>query len=379
MSSETNRGFSAADVLDILNKHRYMILTVTFCSAVMSVLVTFILPKVYTSTAVIMPPQQDQSGATAMLGQLISGGAGGGGGSIGAILGLKNPNDLYVGILGSRSIADNLINRFKLRELYGTDVLQDLRKQLEEKSSITATRDGLIKIEFEDTDPKRAAAIANAYVEELERMTAQLAISDASRRRIYFQKKVDEALVNLGRADSAFKTVQEKTGLIKPDDQAKAIFDVMATLRGRIAEAEVELAAMGAFATKQNADYIRTEQVLASMKRQLAGLERDNRLGDGNILVPTGKVPAAGLEFIEKWREVKHQEAVYEVLVKQLELAKMDEGKNATIIQFVDRAVASDKSSKPKKAFIVILSTLLAGILATVWAFQKEMRNPEYR
>jgi uncharacterized protein involved in exopolysaccharide biosynthesis len=315
-----------------------------------------------------------------LLGQLIGGGVSGGGG-LASALGLKNPNELYVGILKSRTIADRLIDQFGLKVLYGEDNLVDTRRALEDNTTIIAGKDGLIKIEFEDKDPKRAAAVANAYVKELEALTANLAISDASRRRLYFQKQVDDALEALHKAETALKVVQEQTGLIKPDDQAKPIFEAVFTLRAQIAAKEIELAVMSSFATDKNPNYVRAQQELAGMRKQLAGLERDNKLGSGDILIPIGKVPAAGMEYVRKYRDVKYQEAVYELLAKQLEIARIDEGKSATIIQVVDKAVEPDRKSKPKRALIVALSTLIAGMLAALIAlvraiFARSMADP---
>src|SRR5690606_5849496 len=134
-----------------------------------------------------------------------------------------------------------------------------------------------------------------------ERLTARLAISDASRRRLYFQKQVDDTRKSLVAADLALKAVQEETGLIRPNEQARAIFETIANLRARISSKEVELAAMKTFASPQNPEYLRAREELAGMRAQLSGLESQNELGDGNILVPTGKVPEAGLRFLEKW------------------------------------------------------------------------------
>jgi uncharacterized protein involved in exopolysaccharide biosynthesis len=375
-SSDTN----VLDLFVILAVQGKMILLITGGAALVSLLVALLLPKVYTATVTIMPPQQDQSTTNALLGQLIGGGVSGGGG-LASALGLKNPNELYVGILKSRTIADRLIDQFGLKVLYGEDNLVDTRRALEDNTTIIAGKDGLIKIEFEDKDPKRAAAVANAYVKELEALTANLAISDASRRRLYFQKQVDDALEALHKAETALKVVQEQTGLIKPDDQAKPIFEAVFTLRAQIAAKEIELAVMSSFATDKNPNYVRAQQELAGMRKQLAGLERDNKLGSGDILIPIGKVPAAGMEYVRKYRDVKYQEAVYELLAKQLEIARIDEGKSATIIQVVDKAVEPDRKSKPKRALIVALSTLIAGMLAALIAlvraiFARSMADP---
>jgi uncharacterized protein involved in exopolysaccharide biosynthesis len=351
----------------MLSRHRYLILTTAAVAAVVSFLLSLALPNIYTGTAVLLPPQQDQSSTALSVGQLLGGTAVGTGG-IATALGLKNPNDLYVGILKSRTIVDRLIKRFDLTALYGEGTLVDTRKEVEENTKVSAGKDGLIRIEFEDRDPQRAAAIANAYVEELERLTETLAISEASRRRIYFEKQVEQTRKSLREADLALRDVQEDTGLIKPDEQARAIFETVATLRGKIAAKEVELASLRTFATDKNPELIRSRQELESMRSQLSGLERDNNLGSGDILLPTRKVPKAGLEFLSKYRDVKYYETVYELLAKQLELARIDEGKNATLIQVLDRAIPPDKKTRPKRGLIVVLSVLATTLIAVAVA-----------
>jgi tyrosine-protein kinase Etk/Wzc len=354
----------------IIAKHKRSILLFTFVVALASIVVTLLLPNKYTATAVLMPPRQDQSSATALLGELIGKGSSGAG--IATALGLQNPNDLYVGILRGRTIADNLIGRFKLQELYDLQTSVETREELEDNTTVTAGKNGLIAISVEDRDPKRAAAIANAYVEELERLTAELTFSEASQRRKHFQEQVDAARIGLAKADQELKVVQEQTGLIRPPEQAHAIFGAMAALRGEIAAKEVELTAIKTFATNQNPDYARVQGQLSTLRGQLVGLEKSNKLGLGDILLPTSKVPEAGVRFLEKWRNVKYYETLYELLAKQLEFARIDEGKNSTIIQLVDKAVEPDKKSRPKRAVIVLVSTLVAGVLGLLYAFIKE-------
>jgi tyrosine-protein kinase Etk/Wzc len=176
---------SLLDLLIVLAKHKKMILGVTFGAAVVSAIISLLLPNIYTGTAKVLPPQQSQSTASMMLGQL-----GGLAGLAGGSLGIKNPNDLYVGMLKSRTVADNIIARFELQKLYDQDTMVGTRNEFADNSSITTGKDGLITIEFEDRDPKRAAAIANAYVEELDKLTQSLAVTEAAQRRLFFERQL---------------------------------------------------------------------------------------------------------------------------------------------------------------------------------------------
>jgi uncharacterized protein involved in exopolysaccharide biosynthesis len=297
-------------------------------------------------------------------------------------VGIKNPNDLYVGMLKSRTVADNIIDRFELQKLYDKDTMVETRKEFASNSSITAGKDGLITIEFDDEDPKRAAAIANAYVEALDKLTQSLAVTEAAQRRLFFERQLMQAKEDLSKAEVALKVTQEQTGLIKLDDQGRAIIEAVAALRGQISAKEVELRAMRTFTTENNPDYIRTQQQLAGLRTELTKLERAQISGGGDILLPTGKVPEAGLEYLRKFRDVKYNETIFELLAKQFEAAKIDEAKEAAIIQVVDQAIAPDRKSKPKRSLIVILFAFLGGVVAVTIAFlceayQKARQNPQ--
>jgi uncharacterized protein involved in exopolysaccharide biosynthesis len=361
---------SLLDLLIVLAKHKKMIVGVTFSAALIAIVVSLLLPNIYTGTAKVLPPQQSQSTAAMLLGQL-----GGLAGLAGGSVGIKNPNDLYVGMLKSRTVADSIIVRFDLQKLYGLQTMVETRKEFANNSGITAGRDGLITIEFDDEDPKRAAAIANAYVEELDNLTQALAVTEAAQRRLFFERQLRQAKEELSKAEVALKVTQEQTGLIKLDDQGRAIIEAVAALRGQIAAKEVELRAMRTFTTENNPDYVRVQQQLAGLRGELTKLERAQVSGGGDILLPTGKVPEAGLEYLRKYRDVKYQETIFELLAKQFEAAKIDEAKEAAIIQVVDQAIPPDRKSKPKRALIVTGFALIASILAILWSFVREARE----
>jgi tyrosine-protein kinase Etk/Wzc len=358
---------SLLDLAIVLAKHKKLIFGLPFVVAVIAAIVSLLMTPIYTATTKILPPQQSQSTAAAMLGQLgaLAGVAGG-------ALGIKSPNDLYIGMLRSRTVADNLIARFDLRKLYETKTADDTWKALDGNTRVTSAKDGLITVEFEDKDPKRAAVIANGYVEELYKLTQTLAVTEASQRRLFFEKQLTLAKDNLAQAEVGLKQTQESTGLIKLDEQGKAIITAVATLRAQIAAKEVQLGAMHAFATDKNPDYIVTQQEIVGLRAQLQRLEKSNNVGQGDIFVPTGKVPEAGLEYLRKLRDVKYYETIFELLAKQYEIAKADEARDASIIQVLDKASEPERRSRPKRTQIVIISALAAGFLAVLLAFVAE-------
>jgi tyrosine-protein kinase Etk/Wzc len=369
-NSQPNDEIGLLDILIFVAKHKALLIAATSVGTVLSVIIALLMPNVYTGSAKVMPPQQSQSMAAVLVGQL-----GGLANVAGNSLGIKNPNDLYVGILKSRTIADNIIRQFQLQEIYGTPTMVETRKVLSDHTNISSGKDGLITIEFDDREPARAASVANAYIEELDKLTQSLAVTEAGQRRLLFERQLKQAKDDLASAEIAMKITQEKTGLIKLDDQGKAIIEAVATLRAQISAKEVELRTMRTFATDQNIEYVRAHQQLVGLRDELNKLERAKMVGGGDVLLPTGKVPEAGLEYLRRFRDVKYYETVFELLARQFELAKIDEAKDAAIIQTVDRAIPPDRKSKPKRALIVIAATIAAGLLAVLWALLRDFRE----
>lgn len=355
------------DLLLVLAKHNRFIIKLTGAVAVLAVIYTLLQPNIYTAKTVILPPQQGASTASMLLGQL-----GGLAGLAGGAAGIKSPNDLHIGMLKSRTVADKMIARFKLQQKYEAKTLEATRKALAGATVIASGKDGFITIEYSDKDPKFAASVANAYVEELDKLNNTLAVTEASRKRLFFETQLKMTRDNLVAAEVGFKQTQERTGLIQPEAQGQAIIMAASNLRAQVTAAEVKLQSMGSFATPQNPDYQKLQQNLASLRAQLAKAERNGVQGRGDIMVPTGKLPETGLDYLRKMRDLKYQETLFELLSKQFEIAKIDEAKEAALIQVVDKALVPEQKSKPKRSLIVILATLMAFFLGVLLAFVRE-------
>ena len=348
------------DLLIVLAKRKKQIFRFTAGIAIVSVIVSLSLPKIYTASTTIMPPQQGQSSAASMLGQM-----GALAGMAGSSLGIKNPGDLYIGMLKSRNVEDDLIRRFDLKALYKARTEEDARKTLEGNAAISDDKkSGMISIAISDKDPKRAADIANAYVDELNRLTASLAVTEASQRRLFFENQLKLVKDNLAKAEYDLQALQQKAGLIQVYPQEKEIAESNAKLRAEIAAKEVELSAMRVGVTPNNPEYVRLQGELESLKKKLGGSN------EGNGSDPS--MSKDSLEYIEKFRNVKYNQAVLEMLYKQYELAKIDEAKDYPVIQVLDKATPPERKSKPKRALIVIASTLIALFLSIFWAFISE-------
>jgi uncharacterized protein involved in exopolysaccharide biosynthesis len=287
-------------------------------------------------------------------------------------LGFKNPNDVFVAMLRSRTVADRLVEKFDLRAVYDSKLLMDARKGLDKNTRVTSGRDGVIRIEVDDQDPTRAAALANAYVAELESLTLRLAVTEGGQRRLFFEKQLEKAKHDLTTAEIELRTFQEATGLINPGGQANLTVAAAAGLRAQITATEVQLSTIRAFATEQNPDLLRTQQELSSLRTQLAKMQRSTSSDMGDVLVPIGKAPGASFEYIKKYRDVKYFETLYELLAKQYELARIDEAKNATLIQVLDAAIVPERKSGPRRGLLAILTSMVAFPLAMLAAFARE-------
>jgi len=366
----SNSGTSETHITDILIplvRQKKLVFGMPILVACLALAVGSTIKPSFQSAAIILPPQQQTSSVASMLGQL--GGLAGAAGGLSSAL--KNPNDLYVGMLQSRTIADNLIVRFKLQERYEAKTLDEARIKLDKARTFLNGKDGLITILAVDEDPKFAAELANAHVSELSQLTRGLAITEASRRRLFFEKQLQTAKDELANAEVAMRKVQETTGMLQLEGQVKGIIANEAQLQGLIAAKEVQLQSMRSYSTPNNPEYVRLQDEVRALSAQLGKLQKGQQK-DGNLLVPTGKIPEVGLEYIRSVRNVKYYETIFELLAKQFELAKIDEAKDSSSIQQLDIAVPSQKKLKPKLSLFVIVGFLLGGLLGVLSAIARD-------
>ena len=354
---------SLLDLAIVLAKHKKLVLGLPFVAAVLAAGISFLMPNIYTGTTKILPPQQNQSGAAAMLAQL-----GGLGALAGGVAGVKNPNDLYIGMLKSRTVADNLIQRFDLNTLYDQKYQSGTRKRLESVTTFTPGKDGIIAIDVDDKDAKRAAELANAYVDELFKLTRVLAVTEASQRRLFFERQFEQAKDNLAKAEVAARQAMEDGGLVQVEGQGRAILETTARLRGQIAVKEVQIGAMRTFATNSNPDFQLAQKELEVLKHELARTEGS---ASGTPKDPHGK-SGQGIDNLGLLRNVKYYETIYELLAKQFEIAKIDEAKDSAVVQVMDKAIEPDRKSRPKRLLIALISALAALFIGILWAFIRE-------
>ena len=366
---------SLIDVLTQLAYRKWLIAKVTGIAVLAGVFFALVQPVRYTATTKIMPPQQTQSAASMMMSQLASSGGGSLAAMAGGGLGLKNPNDIYVGLLTSRPIADAIIQKFSLAEVYHAKDMTAARQGLAGNTVVTSEKNGFISVSVTDNDKKRVAEMANAYTDELRILTKSLAVTEASQRRLFYEEQLKQAKEALVAAELAFQQVQQQKGLVQLDAQAKAMIESLAVLRAQVAAKQVEVQALRSYSTEQNPDVQLAERELTSLQAEESRLEQSNH-APGIAGLGLGNVPAAGLEYLRAAHELQYQQALFDMLMKQYDAAKLDESKDAAIIQVVEPAIEPDHKSSPKRALIVLVSTFLgffAGCILALFLWGKEL------
>lgn len=368
---EQNNEISLLDLLIILARRKWLILKFTIGFALIALIISLLLPKRYTATTTVLPPQQNSSLSSALMSQI--GNLGSLGALAGSSMGLKNPNDMFVAMFKSRTVEDAMIERFGLMQEYHQKYMSTARKAFEGHATVeSGTKDNLIRISVEDKDPKRASAMANAYVEEYRQLSQHLAISEASQRRLFFEQQLDQAKDSLANAEEALKETEQKTGMIQLDSQARALIESAAQLRAQITAKEVQLQGMRTYGTNENADVVQAQQELDSMRAQLAKFGGSADDTSGGLILPRGKVPQVGVEYIRRLRDVKYRETIFEILARQFELAKLDEAKEGALIQVVDPAIVPDYKSFPKRGLITVVAAIAGMFIGIFMALFKE-------
>jgi uncharacterized protein involved in exopolysaccharide biosynthesis len=242
LASQTSTG-TLPPVIRVAIKRGKLIGITTLAIVVLGLAVALLLPSRYTATTVILPPQQGGSAGAAMMAQLSSLSAMTGVGA--SALGIKNPNDLQVSLLKSRTVEDAMVARFHLQSLYHVKRISSARKRWEKKTFIdSGLKDGLLRLSVTDQDPQRAAEMANGWVEEYRRLSATLAVNEASGRRLFFERQVADARENLARAEEEMKQTEQRTGVIEMDGQTHAMIAAAAIIRAQVAAKQVEIQAM---------------------------------------------------------------------------------------------------------------------------------------
>lgn len=357
------------DYLEVLAKRKRLVVRSTLAMFVISICGSLLLTKIYSATALVLPPQQDQSMMGLMMGQM-----GGGMASLaGDLLGSGTSADLCIGILNSNTVSDDIIDRFNLMKVYNEKCRADAYKTLDRKVDITAgKKDGIISITVEDKDPQLAAGIANAYVDALAKMMINLNATGAVQNKAYLEEQLAKAKANLSSAEEKIKSFQAKNKVVDVTEQAKGAIQGIADLTAQLAAEQVKLAVLQRSLTDSSQEVKNQKAVIGRLKEQIARFEGN---GKGGAIPSVGSVPALGEEYLRLMREFKIQETLVELLTKQYEMAKLTEEKNVAGIQVIQRARVPDKKVKPKRSVIVLMATFVGLVGSTMAAFLMEYRE----
>ena len=363
--------------------HRRVLLRLALYALLASTVVAFLIPARYESTFRLMPP--DNQSASGFATALAAMGSGGGGGALGGIAGdvlglsLKNTSDIFVGILSSRTVQDKLIQQFDLKKLYGERRMADARKDLADHTSISVDRKSqIITIGVTDHDPKRAAAMGEAYVEELNSLVAELSTSAARRERMFLDERLQSVNKDLEAAEKEFSQFSSKNTAIDIKEQGKAMVAAAATLQGELIAAESELQGLRQIYTNNNVRVRSVQARINELKDQLekiGGKDEDasasSAQGSDSLYPSIRKLPLLGVTYADLYRRTRVQEAVFETLTKQYELAKVQEAKEIPTVKVLDLPNIPDKQSFPPRLLIIFLGTALAVGIGTGWVFAK--------
>lgn len=307
-----------------------------------------LLPPRFTAATTIMPPQQTQSAAATALAASLGPLAGLAGGA----MGMRTSGDLYVGLMQSATVSDRLIDRFKLLEAYDSKFRIDARKELAQKVRMAVgKKDGLISIEVDDHDPKRAAELANQYVEELRRLLSSVAVTEAQQRRVFFENQLKLARDRMVQAQQALQSSGFDAGALKVEPKAAA--EAYARLKAEATSTEMRLQVLRGSLADSTPEVQQQQAALAALRAQLARAERPVESG------------GSGPDYVGRYREFKYQETLFEMYARQFELARIDEGREGGLIQVLDIATAPEKKSGPRRGMFAVggAGFALAGLL----------------
>ena len=338
---------SLLDLLQVVVDNLRLLVLGPLAAGLVALGITYVMTPVYTAKVVFIPPKQQQSTAASALADLAILGGGGG-----AIAGIKNPADQYLGLLKSNSVADALIAQFQLQDRYQSKTREDTRLALAANTrAVVGGKDGLISVEFDDKDPVRAANMCNAYVEELRRLLNRVALTESQLRRVFFEKLVSETKERMAVAEQALKTSGVDSAVLKLS--AGSALEAVARLKAQVSAQEVKLASMRGYLAESAPEFKQAFTELQAMRRQLSHEAKQSGQSD----------------YVKRFRDFKYQEALLELYMRQFEMAQLDVSREGAVVQVVDAADPPEHKSKPKKGQVAALTAVATGFALLLWVF----------
>lgn len=376
--------------LALLWEKRRFLSRAALIGLVASTLLAFLIPPRYTSTARLMPPDQAGQGMATMLAAL---GKSSELSSLGSeLLGVKTSGDLFVGVLKSETVENAMIDKFDLRKVYGDRRWKDARDQLEDRTDVVADRkSGIITIKVTDRSPDRAAQMGREYVNQLNRVVISLDTSAAHRERVFLEERLKEVQQDLEAAEKDFGQFASKNVALDVKEQGKAMIGAAGELEGQLIAAETQLEGLRQIYTPNNVRVRSLQARIDEYQRQLQKMggqtttsktsapsqsqsgavqpdTTDEGTGENPDLYPSiRQLPILGITWADLYRRTKVQEAVFETLTKQYEMAKVEEARELPSIKVLDVANVPEKKSFPPRMVIMLLGTCFALAMSSVW------------
>jgi uncharacterized protein involved in exopolysaccharide biosynthesis len=359
----------------LLWNNRRVLIRATAWGLIVAAAIAFLIPKRYKSTAGLMPPDQSMGSGAAALAALSSRAGGGLASLAESALGVKTTGAMFVGILKSDTVCDDVIRKFNLQQVYGKHYIEDTRKKLAQHTDISEDqKSGIITISVTDHDARRAAGMAQEYVNQLNWVVTHLSTSSAHRERVFLDQRLKQVKANLEDAEKQFSQFASQKGAIDIPNQGKAMVTAAATLQGQLIAAEAELESFRQIYTDNNVR-VRSLQArvseLRSSLEKLAGKGTDEKSTAERIYPSLRELPLLGVTYADLLRRTKVQEAVFETLTQEDELAKVQEAKEIPSVKVLDPPEVPEKKSFPPRLLIMSLGAMLAAVGGAAWIFSR--------
>jgi uncharacterized protein involved in exopolysaccharide biosynthesis len=368
-------GVTFIELMVMLALRKRLIAAATGIGILVAVLVSLLLPIRYTSTTTIMTPREAPS-LTALFtsnGQLANANLS----SLASLAGpgmlMRNPNDLYIGFLQSRPVVDAIIDQFGLMKLYRSADRTAARATLAKRTEIVSQKSGLLAISVTDSDKKRATAMASAYIAQLRALTQSIALSEASQRRLFYEDQLKRAKDDVVQAEFALQQVEQKSGIVQVNAQTSAIIGGLAGLRAQITAKEVEVQSLRSYSTDRNPQVQLAESELGSLREQMAIMEQRNP-SKKPFDIGLGDIPTAGLDYLTAEHELLYRQTLFDLLLKLYDSARLDEAKEAAVIQTVEPAAEPDRKSSPKRKLIALCGLFCGFLVGCAMALLEQLK-----
>ena len=376
-----NRARTAAKFRLLWDRRQFLIKALLY-GAVASLVLAFLIPTRYTSTLRLMPPDQQSSGLSSMVSSLLgsSDSVSSLAGSAQEALGLKTSSDLFIGILGSRTVQDDLIGKFNLRKVYWDRRMEDARKDLAKHTDITIDRkSGIITIEVTDRSPQRSAAMGQEYIDQLNWVLVHLNTSTAHRERVFLEERLKQVNEDLETAEKKLSEFSSKNATLDMKQQGAAMVETAAEIEGQLIAAQTELQGLKQIYGDSNVRVRSVQARIDELQRQLqrvgGKVETDGK-ADGEFidsLYPTlRKLPLLGVDYSDLYRETRVEEATFEMLTRQYEMAKVQEAKELPSVKVLDQPDVPGKKSFPPRPLIICGGIFLTLLFSALFIFGSE-------